>query len=271
MGNIIQFAAFGELKQEVEMLRIELSMRILEYDTIERIECNNIEMQYILEFSSRIYKVQELQIKYQRLKRELELIQTKINRQEPINMKAINALLDEEMIEYKEKLNEFVGKMNEAVERKDNLITFNDEQIAEQKKLYRKIIRALHPDLHPDATPEQMKLLSTAIYYYETGNIEGLNTIAKMVDDSLDIDENSLDAMSLLTKEKKQLLAMLQRVQEKIEQIKSIPPYNLKVYLEDEDRKLQKKQELDSLKEQYLSAISVYQSQLTILREKHKL
>jgi hypothetical protein len=58
-GNIILFPEFQKLKEEVDKLRIELSMLILERDQLRFVECKNIEMVYILKLGSLEYKAFE--------------------------------------------------------------------------------------------------------------------------------------------------------------------------------------------------------------------
>jgi len=59
--NILLFPDFQKLKEEVEKLRIELSMLVLERDELRLVECKNIEMIYMLELDKLEYKVFEAQ------------------------------------------------------------------------------------------------------------------------------------------------------------------------------------------------------------------
>lgn len=78
------FPDFAVLKAEVEKLRTELSMLLLEQDELVYVECKNIEMAYMLSLGNLEYQVYELHCAVLRLKRKTELIQAKKNRQEKV-------------------------------------------------------------------------------------------------------------------------------------------------------------------------------------------
>jgi len=79
---IILHPDFEKLKTEVEKLRTELSMFVLERDNLLYQECKNIEMAYMLSVGALEYKAYEIECAILRLKRKVELIQAKKNRQE---------------------------------------------------------------------------------------------------------------------------------------------------------------------------------------------
>ncbi len=113
-------------------------------------ECRNIESQYILKFGALEYKVYSLECDYLKLKRKLELIIARHNRQEKILMPEIDSILDAEFQEYKEKLDEKMGQINEALKWKDGS-PLSDEEAKELKSLYRKIVKKLHPNINTNA------------------------------------------------------------------------------------------------------------------------
>ena len=81
-GNVIVFPDFEKLKSEVEKMRTELSMLLLERDELQFVICKNIETEYMLKLGSIEYRAYEAQCAALRLKRKIELIQAKKNRQE---------------------------------------------------------------------------------------------------------------------------------------------------------------------------------------------
>ena len=81
-GNVIVFPDFEKLKSEVEKMRTELSMLLLERDELQFVICKNIETEYMLKLGSIEYRAYEAQCLSLRLKRKIELIQAKKNRQE---------------------------------------------------------------------------------------------------------------------------------------------------------------------------------------------
>ena len=156
--KIILFPDFAVLKAEVEKLRTELSMLLLEQDELVYVECKNIEMAYMLSLGNLEYQVYELHCAVLRLKRKTELIQAKKNRQEKVVLFVIEQILDEEFAEYQAQLDEQIHRMNAAIERSRGKF-LSQEETRELKKLYRSVVKALHPDLHPDISDVQAELL----------------------------------------------------------------------------------------------------------------
>ena len=68
MDVMIVLPEFEELKKEVEKLRTELSMLVLERDELRFVICQNIEMEYMLRLGGLEYKAFEAQCTYLRLK-----------------------------------------------------------------------------------------------------------------------------------------------------------------------------------------------------------
>ena len=116
-SNVIVFPDFEKLKSEVEKMRTELSMLLLERDELQFVICKNIETEYMLKLGSIEYKAYEAQCAALRLKRKIELIQAKKNRQEKVIISAIEETLDNEFAEYQKQLNEQIDKMNDALKR----------------------------------------------------------------------------------------------------------------------------------------------------------
>jgi len=114
---IILHPDFEKLKADVEKLRTELFMLVLERDDLQYRECKNIEMAYMLAIGGLEYKEYEIECAILRLRRKAELIQAKKNRQEQVILSKIESILDFEFTEYQAKLNERVDRMNAALER----------------------------------------------------------------------------------------------------------------------------------------------------------
>ena len=136
-NNVILFPDFEKLKSEVEKMRTELSMLLLERDELQFVICKNIETKYMLTLGSIEYKAYEAQCAVLRLKRKSELVQAKKNRQEKVIISAIEDTLDNEFAEYQKQLDEQIDKMNDALKRSKAEV-LSDEDNKELKKLYRK-------------------------------------------------------------------------------------------------------------------------------------
>lgn len=259
-GNVIVFPDFEKLKSEVEKMRTELSMLLLERDELQFVICKNIETEYMLKLGSIEYKAYEAQCAALRLKRKIELIQAKKNRQEKVIISAIEETLDTEFAEYQKQLNEQIDKMNDALKRSKAEV-LSDEDNKKLKKLYRKIVKALHPDINPDVSETQVNLFDNAVQAYKNGDLNTLRIIGEMVGNS-PLPEQHKDALAQLNEEKERLQHLLKAIRDSIEQIKSEYPYTMKEIIEDEEQTEQKKKELENILSQYNELISIYKAKI---------
>ena len=214
----------------------------------------------MLKLGSIEYKAYEAQCAALRLKRKIELIQAKKNRQEKVIISAIEETLDNEFAEYQKQLNEQIDKMNDALKRSKAEV-LSDEDNKELKKLYRKIVKALHPDINPDVSEAQVQLFDNAVSAYKSGDLGTLRIIGEMVGNN-PLPEQHKDAMTQLVEERERLQGLLKSIRESIDNIKSEYPYTMKDILEDTEKTEQKKQELENILEQYNELISIYKSRI---------
>lgn len=259
-GNVIVFPDFEKLKSEVEKMRTELSMLLLERDELQFVICKNIETEYMLKLGSIEYKAYKAQCAALRLKRKIELIQAKKNRQEKVIISAIEETLDSEFAEYQKQLNEQIDKMNDALKRSKAEVLSNEDN-KKFKKLYRKIVKALHPDINPDVSEAQVQLFDNAVSAYKNGDLNTLKIIGEMVGNS-PLPEQHKDALTQLNEEKERLQNLLKVIRDSIEQIKSKYPYTMKEIIEDEEQTEQKKKEFENILSQYNELISIYKAKI---------
>lgn len=258
--SVIVFADFENLKSEVEKMRTELSMLLLERDELQFVICKNIETEYMLKLGSMEYKAYEAQCAALRLKRKLELIQAKKNRQETVILSEIEETLDNEFAEYQEQLDAQIDKMNDALKRSKTAV-LSDEENKELKTLYRKIVKALHPDMNPGVSKAQIQLFDNAVSAYKNGDLETLRMIYEMVGNN-PLPEQHKDAMTQLIEERERLQGLLKSIRESMDAIKSAYPYTMKGILEDTEKTAQKKQELEGILKQYNELISIYKAKI---------
>lgn len=258
--NIILFPNFRKLKGEVDKLRTELSILVLERDELRLVICKNIEMAYMLELGSLEYKVFEAQCAFMRLKRKAELIQAKKNKQEKIVISQIEYTLDVEFEEYQRKLDEQIDEMNQAIER-SSFNVLSTEEAVELKKLYRRVIKILHPDLNPSITQAQLELFNKAVNAYDAGDLNTLRIIDEMISEPI-LSDNYIDEMTRLADEKERLIGLLKTVKESIENIKNEFPYAVKELLNDPTKIAERKIELKSIIHQYKELIDAYNARI---------
>lgn len=260
-GNlIILHPDFVKLKADVDKLRTELSMHVLERDDLLYQECRNIEMAYMLSIGVLEYKAYEIECAVLRLKRKAELIQAKKNRQEKIVLSKIEDMLDFEFAEYQEKLNEQIDRMNAALERSHGKMLTKEES-RELKKLYRAIVKALHPDLHPDLSDAQIQLFHNAVKSYEYGDLNGLRTIDAMVSQPV-LTADKSDGLAILIKEKERLTKLLQNIKDRIAELMSTYPYTMKALLQNPEEVEERKAGLEEYIKQLNEALSAYTARI---------
>lgn len=259
-GNVIVLPDFQKLKDEVEKMRTELSMLLLERDELQFVICKNIETEYMLKLGGIEYKAYEAQCAALRLKRKIELIQAKKNRQEKVVISAVEKILDNEFAEYQKQLDEQINKMNNALKRSKAEV-LSDEESKELKKLYRKVVKALHPDINPEVTQAQINLFDNAVQAYKNGDLNSLRIIGEMVG-SEPLQKHHKDAMKQLACERDRLQSLLKSIRDSIDKIKADYPYTMKEILEDSEKTERKKQELENVLAQYNELISVYKTKI---------
>ena len=259
-NSIILFPDYQACKEKVDRLRTELSMLLLERDELEFVICKNIESAYYLKLGTIEYKAYETECAALRLKRMVELVQTRINRQEKVIIADVERVLDEEFAEYQRKLNRQIEKMNEALERSRSRI-LTDAEAEELKKLYRSIVKRLHPDVNPNVTQAQLRLLTNAISAYKNGDLAAMRIIAAMVAEPV-LPDRAREAMHMLTEESRRLETMLSSVRVQIADIKSRFPYTVKDIVEDPQKEQQRREEIESALAQYQELIKKYKARL---------
>lgn len=257
---MLVFPDFEKLKNEVDKMRTELSMLLLERDELQFVICKNIETDYMLKLGGMEFKAYEAQCTALRLKRKIELIQAKKNRQEKIVISAIEKVLDAEFAEYQEKLDEQIEKMNDALKRSKAEI-LSDEDSKELKKLYRAIVKSLHPDINPEVTEAQIKLLENAVAAYKDGDLATLRIINEMVGSSPS-PKDETNAMAQLAETRNRLKTSIKSIQDRIQKIKSEYPYTMKEILDDEEKTKKKRAELEEILKQYKELIEAYKAKI---------
>ena len=259
-NEIILNLEYENLKKELLKKRTELSMLVLQRDELKYVICKNIETEYMLELGSLEYCLYQSECIIMRLKRKVELIQMRINRQEKIDVPAIDKLLDEQFREYQQKLEEKIKKMTEAIER-DNGEVLTEQQVKELKKLYRAIVKALHPDLNPNVTKQQIKLFQNAVTAYKNGDLQTLRIINEMISNNHSEDDNT-DNIEKMRNELIRLDRMISSINGDIEKIKSEYPYTMKEILFDKEQLNQRKQELKDNIDQCNELVSFYKTKI---------
>jgi Mg2+ and Co2+ transporter CorA len=253
---IIVHPEIEKLKGEVDKLRTELSMLVLERDNLLHHECRNIEAAYMLAVGALEYKVYEIECAILRQKRMAEMIQAQKNRQEKVDTVKINNALDKEFAEYQAELNKRLGEMNAALDRKKSR-QLTQEESTEFKKLYRAVVKVLHPDINRDLSEEQLKLFLHAIEAYKRGDLKELRIIGAMVSNPI-IPHKKQDGLAALRKEKTRYAEHIKNINDDIARIKSEYPYTMKSFMQNPKEIDSRKTELEKHIKQLDETLSAY-------------
>ena len=203
------------------------------------------------------------------MKRKIELIQAKRNRQGPVSIVAIEEILDQEFASYQKQLDERISKMNEALQWKESDV-LSESDSKELKMLYRKLVKILHSDMNPERTDAQRELFEHAVTAYKNGDLATLRMIDAMVG-SETLVKQSGDTIEQLNEEKRRLQNLLKKIQESIAQIKTRYPYTMKEILEDEEKTEQLRQQYEEILGQYEERILFYRIKIEeMMGESHE-
>ncbi len=258
--NMIIHPEYEELMNEVLKLKNDLSLLLTERDELKYHICKNIETEYMLTLGALEYTAYELRCDIMRIKREIELIQAKINRQEVIVLMQIEFILDSEFKEYTDNLNHRMDEINEALKREQS-DTLSDDDVIELKKLYRQLVKKLHPDLNPNYTQQQKELFLNTVKAYENGNLEVLRTISMLVEETSD-EYKFEDGIEELRIKKNKYKEIITALNNEINTIKSSFPYNQKDFLQNKRLVNERIDELQELIEQYREVYKQYEKKL---------
>ena len=150
----------------------------------------DLEQEYMEKIGSFEETVVMEEIECELLRKKKQLIQTAVNRCEPINEAAIDAQIEKLR---QEKYVEAAGN-----ESNQNTVALSAEDAEEMKRLYHLIVRDFHPQGHNDLTDAQRQLFEKAQEAYKNKNLDSLRLIYEMLENTREDDGNSDRLLSLL-------------------------------------------------------------------------
>lgn len=179
--NICRFIFW--LEGELVASRYVLIKQYEEYDRMRFMEIPNTEKKYLDIFGEIEEKTIRAEIECELLEKKQEMIQTAINRREPIDEAAIDAIINEER---EKALKEAQG------EEPQNFTELTLPQQDELQNVYNEIVKKYHPQMHPELTEAHKELFRKAQDAYRRRDLPALCLIKDTLD-SIGEDENALE------------------------------------------------------------------------------
>ena len=223
-------AEFGQLCEECRVLKDELAELFVELEHINKSIIPNMIADYAVKVGIYQYELLQLQIEFRRTKREIELIQAAINRNEIIKLHDVQKQLEDEFLEWKTKLDSQLKDINDAKMRLSSLMSAQES--AELRKMYRILAKKLHPDVNPDQTQEARNLWLQVQYAYEIGDLAQLRALFLMAED---IPENYdlPNSIEILKKRRADFKEQITNVLQKLADVRKHPIFEMECLLLD--------------------------------------
>ncbi|MFP3042035.1 hypothetical protein LQZ19_09485 [Treponema primitia] len=261
--NMVPHEESQKLLSEISKLQDTLAALYFEKDELQFQTCKNIEMEYMLKIGVLEYNLYEIETQILRIKRKLELIRQKINRQEIFIIESIEKQLDIEYEEYTKKLKVQYEIFQNALTRKESGFLDKDKA-KEVKKLYGVIVKKTHPDLLPEPDNAKNELFLKAVEAYKNGDFETLSAISLMVDKP-DLQSAKPSTMEELKKKQVSLQERIINITAIIADIKKSFPYDQIDFLNSPELVEQRKNELTEKINEYNTVYSQYEQKLNEL------
>jgi len=235
---------------------------ILESDEMLNTVKPNLEAEYQKKIGYKELERMETEITARRCKRQIELIQAAVNRQESIEEDEIEKKLDNEFQEWYEKIEEQYQKVKDAEDRLKCLLS--DEDNAEFNKLYRKLVFKLHPDLNPNQSKDEENLWHRVQFAYEGGDLDEMRSLSIIIDAQHETIELP-SAMDVLQKRKEKLTDQIQKTINNMSELEQKFPFNIVSKLADKDWINTKVEEIQEKVNQWQEKCAHYEDLIKML------
>lgn len=162
------------LEKEAVAIKYALLVAIEKRDNLLYIEEPALREEYMQKIGVYEEQVLKAELEVALAEKKKQLIQTAINRREPVDLEAIENLLDAERKQQVEKLNQ--NYKRDSIESK-----LSPEEKDELQKLYKEIVRDFHPEVHKELTEFQKQLYKRALSAYQKQQLEELRLVHEML------------------------------------------------------------------------------------------
>lgn len=240
MGDIVvSLTDIQKLKEELNTLNEEY-LKLYEKMVDLKKGKEYFESLYMCKLGALIFLRFENEIKYRRLKKKLALIVKSKNKGEEINIKEIEAALEEELAEFYKNLEELRNNLKNSREFFE-LPSLTDEEVKKVKEIFRSLAKILHPDVNRGLNEEQMELWLKVKEAYENNDLITLiilQGIVKHNEIKEDIKVTSIEENIVVLKKK------INELKKFIDEEENSFPLSIKELIDDDEYIKEKKQDI---------------------------
>jgi hypothetical protein len=230
-GSLQLHPEIQRLSDENALLREELARLLTEVEDLVHTTKPNLLALYQTKLGRWELAALQAQAAVARLRRQVELAQTSLNRGEQPDPVAIECALELEFLTWQTKLKEAAERLQTAEARLQNLLSPADDH--ELKKLYYALVKRLHPDLNPNLTDDQRRLWQRLQSAYQASDLPELRALALLAEDAAALPPPP-KPLETLRQDQATLRAQITVLLQRVEQIESQPPFTLRAQLDDE-------------------------------------
>lgn len=162
------------LEKEVMAIKYALLVVLEKRDKLLYVEEPALREEYMQKIGVYEEQVLKAELEVNLTEKKKQLIQTAINRREPVDLEAIEKQLEEER---KEQL----GQLNQSYKRDSLQSSLSQEEKNELQNLYKEIIKDFHPEVHKELTEFQKQLYERALAAYHKQQLEELRLVHEML------------------------------------------------------------------------------------------
>ena len=214
--------------QRVSQLREELAELFEKREFMVSYERNQLNALYVELIGRLLYEEFALKTDIRKSKRIAELVQTKMNRGEAVDMGTVEQIVEKEFAEYRRQLEEQLNQIKAAQELLAAPM-LSEEDTTELKSIYRLLAKRLHPDWNPNQTEREKELFIRAQAAYKSCDLQELRNILQMLEVKSEDELNDDNVDEKI----KQLEACLEDIRSRIDKLNETFPFTYKELLKD--------------------------------------
>ncbi|WP_299523589.1 hypothetical protein [uncultured Methanobrevibacter sp.] len=198
-------------------LKEKLAKLIFEYDELKFHICPEIEEIYLLSFGFIECEAYNLDIELEMIKKYIELFK------KGVDTSNIDSCIDCEFKNSIDMLKKYMDELDLAIEQKENQTKLSDDELNSLNSLYQDLIYKLHPSFNPIQSTYEADLFEEIVEAFETYDLTTMRSLAILLPEDKSIFEDDDFFINEINK-----------INQKIYNIKNSYPYNKKEILDDE-------------------------------------